>query len=265
MSSVMISQPVAALWPQPADVVLSVANVHKAYGPAGNNVLALEGISLEVGRGEFVCLVGASGCGKTTLLNLITGLDRLSGGHITSDGRTTLLFQEAALFPWLTAAQNIELPMVFARADKRERREEVKSLLKLVHLEDFADKRPHELSGGMRQRVALARALAQHADILLMDEPFGALDAMTRDLLHDELERIWRETGVTIVFVTHNVREAVRLGDRIVVLTSRPGRVADEFDVPLPRPRNISGPDVAELASVVTERLREEVRRHADG
>ena len=145
-----------------------------------------------------------------------------------------------------------------------QRRAEVESLLRLVHLEGFGDKRPHELSGGMRQRVAVARALAQHADILLMDEPFGALDAMTRDLLHDELERIWRETGVTIVFVTHNVREAVRLGDRILVLTSRPGRVADEFAVDLPRPRNISGPEVAGLAYTVTERLRAEVRRHAD-
>jgi NitT/TauT family transport system ATP-binding protein len=247
------------------EVVLSVRDVRKTYGPAGNHVLALEGISLEVQRGEFVCLVGASGCGKTTLLNLISGLDRPTRGEIAIDGRPTLLFQEAALFPWLTAAQNIELPMRFAKAARQQRRDEVDQLLQLVHLEGFGDKRPHELSGGMRQRVAVARALAQHADILLMDEPFGALDAMTRDLLHDELERIWRETGVTILFVTHNVREAVRLSDRISVLTSRPGRVADEFIVDLPRPRNISGPEVAELAFTVTERLRAEVRRHADG
>ena len=249
----------------PGGVALSVRDLRKAYGPAGNHVLALESISLEVRRGEFVCLVGASGCGKTTLLNLLSGLDRQSRGEIRVDGVTTLLFQDAALFPWLTAAANIELPLRLAKAPRQQRRDEVEQLLRLVHLDGFGGKRPHELSGGMRQRVAVARALAQHADILLMDEPFGALDAMTRDLLHDELERIWRETGVTIVFVTHNVREAVRLGDRILVLTSRPGRVADEFAVDLPRPRNISGPEVAEMAFSVTERLRAEVRSHADG
>jgi NitT/TauT family transport system ATP-binding protein len=265
MTAVAIQEQAAGVRPQPGDTVLSVRDVRKGYGPAGNHVLALEGISLDVARGEFVCLVGASGCGKTTLLNLISGLDQLTSGEITTRGRSTLLFQEAALFPWLTAAQNVELPLRFARAPRNERRDQVAELLRLVRLDGFGDKRPHELSGGMRQRVAVARALAQHADILLMDEPFGALDAMTRDLLHDELERIWRETGVTIVFVTHNVREAVRLGDRIIVLTSRPGRVADEFAVNLPRPRNISGPDVAELAYTVTERLRAEVRKHADG
>ncbi len=246
-------------------VVLSVRDVRKAYGPIGNHVLALESISLEVRRGEFVCLVGASGCGKSTLLNLISGLDSPTRGDITIDGRPTLLFQEAALFPWLTAGGNIDLPLRLAKAPREQRRADVQQLLQLVHLEGFGDRRPHELSGGMRQRVAVARALAQRADILLMDEPFGSLDAMTRDLLHDELERIWRETGVTIVFVTHNVREAVRLGDRIIVLTSRPGKVAEEFAVDLARPRNISGPEVAELAFIVTERLRAEVRRHADG
>ncbi len=247
------------------NTVLAVTDVRKSYGPVGNNVLALDSISLEVRRGEFVCLVGASGCGKTTLLNLVSGLDRQTRGEISIDGRTTLLFQEAALFPWLTAAANIELPLRLAKTPRDQRRAEVAQLLALVHLDGFGDKRPHELSGGMRQRVALARAFAQHADVLLMDEPFGALDAMTRDLLHDELERIWLETGVTVVFVTHNVREAVRLSDRIIVLTSRPGRVAEEFAVDLGRPRNISSPEVAELAFIVTERLRAEVRRHADG
>jgi NitT/TauT family transport system ATP-binding protein len=246
-------------------MALSVRDVGKAYGPTGNKVLALEGISLEIARGELVCLVGASGCGKTTLLNLICGLDRPTHGEISINGTPTLLFQEAALFPWLTAFGNIELPLKFAKVPRAARTEEVESLLELVHLTGFGGKRPHELSGGMRQRVAVARALAQHADVLLMDEPFGALDAMTRDLLHDEIERIWTETGVTIAFVTHNVREAVRLGDRIIVLTSRPGKVAEEFTVGLPRPRNISGPEVAELAFTVTERLRSEVARHADG
>jgi NitT/TauT family transport system ATP-binding protein len=264
VSAVALERAGVGAEPLAAQTVLSVRDVRKAYGPAGNHVLALDGISLDVRRGEFVCLVGASGCGKTTLLNLVSGLDRQTRGEISLGGRATLLFQEAALFPWLTAAANVELPLILAGAPRHERRAEVSQLLRLVHLDGFADKRPHELSGGMRQRVALARAFAQHADVLLMDEPFGALDAMTRDLLHDELERIWRETSVTIVFVTHNVREAVRLGDRIIVLTSRPGRVAEEFRVDLPRPRNISGPDVAQLASTVTDRLRAEVRRHAD-
>jgi NitT/TauT family transport system ATP-binding protein len=248
----------------PPDVALSVRDVGKSYGPTGTHVLALEGISLEARRGEFVCLVGASGCGKTTLLNLISGLDTPTSGEIAINGRASLLFQEAALFPWLTAAGNVELPLRLSKVPSFDRQREARQLLDLVHLTGFADKRPHELSGGMRQRVAVARALAQHADILLMDEPFGSLDAMTRDLLHDELERIWQDTGITIVFVTHDVREAVRLGDRILVLTSRPGSVASDLRVDLPRPRNIASPEVAELAATVTDRLRAEVRSHAD-
>jgi sulfonate transport system ATP-binding protein len=248
----------------PPDVALSVREVGKSYGPTGTHVLALEGISLEARRGEFVCLVGASGCGKTTLLNLIAGLDTPTSGEIAINGRASLLFQEAALFPWLTAAGNVELPLRLSKVPSFDRKREAHELLDLVHLTGFADKRPHELSGGMRQRVAVARALAQHADILLMDEPFGSLDAMTRDLLHDELERIWQDTGITIVFVTHDVREAVRLGDRILVLTSRPGSVASDLQVDLPRPRNIASSEVAELAATVTDRLRAEVRSHAD-
>ncbi|WP_242424793.1 ABC transporter ATP-binding protein, partial [Frankia sp. EI5c] len=148
------------------------------------------------------------------------------------------------------------------RMPKAQRQARVRELLAMVRLAGQADRRPHELSGGMRQRVSLARAFAQEADILCMDEPFGALDAMTRDLLHDELERIWRETGITVLFVTHDVREAVRLGDRIVLLSSRPGRVAEIFDVAIDRPRRLDQPQVSELASVVTARLREEVARH---
>jgi sulfonate transport system ATP-binding protein len=243
---------------------IEIVGVSKHYGPAGNSVFALDRISLTVGRGEFLCMVGASGCGKTTLLNLIAGLDRPGAGTITLDvGRPAFMFQEAALFPWLTASENIELPLKFHGVPRSERRDEVEGLLGLVHLTGFGEKRPHELSGGMRQRVALARALAQRAEVVLMDEPFGSLDAMTRDLLHDELERLWRERGLTIVFVTHDVREAVRLGDRIVLLTSRPGRVAEAFDVDLERPRQVGDPEVGEVAGHVLERLRQEVRRHA--
>jgi NitT/TauT family transport system ATP-binding protein len=243
---------------------IEVRDVHKVYGPAGNHVLALADISLAVQPGEFVCLVGASGCGKTTLLNLVAGLDQPAAGSLLVAGRRALLFQEAALFPWLTAAGNVELALRLAGVSRAERRDEAHRLLRLVHLEGFADKRPHELSGGMRQRVALARAFAQRADILLMDEPFGSLDAMTRDLLHDELERLWREHGFTVLFVTHDVREAVRLGDRVLVLTSRPGRVAQEIEVDLPRPRQATEQEAAALTAEITARLRQEVRRHAN-
>src|SRR4029079_9268297 len=157
-------------------------------------------------------------------------------------GRTALMFQDSALLPWRTAAANVELPLQLRGVGKAERGDRALELLDLVRLREFAAKRPHELSGGMRQRVALARALAQDADVLLMDEPFGALDAITRDILHDEVQRIWQGSGTTVVFVTHNVREAARLADRIVLLTSRPGRVAAEFQVAIPRPRRIESP-----------------------
>jgi len=242
---------------------VTLDGVSKRYGTARGGVLALDRITLSIRPGEFVCLVGASGCGKSTLLNLAAGLDAPTGGEVVVDGRTALMFQEAALFPWLTVSRNIELALRLRRRPAQERAARVAELLDVVQLTGFADKRPHELSGGMRQRVALARALAQEPDVLLMDEPFGALDAMTRDLLHDELERIWQETGITIIFVTHDVREAVRLGDRILVLTSRPGRVANELIVDLPRPRNIASSEVSELAATVTQRLRTEVRSHA--
>jgi NitT/TauT family transport system ATP-binding protein len=246
-----------------AHPAVSVRDVHKVYGPRGNHVLALSDISLDVMPGEFVCLVGASGCGKTTLLNLVAGLDKPAAGTVEVQGKRALLFQEAALFPWLTASGNVELALRLSGLPRDGRKDEARRLLSMVRLEGFVDKRPHELSGGMRQRVALARAFAQKADILLMDEPFGSLDAMTRDLLHDELERLWTDARFTVLFVTHDVREAVRLGDRVVVLTSRPGRVADEIPVDLPRPRGAGDPAAAALVARITARLRQEVRRHA--
>jgi len=246
--------------PAKAGIAVKIDGVSKRY-PTG--VVALDDINLTVGVGEFVCLVGASGCGKSTLLTLIAGLDHPTVGEIVvPGGRPTLLFQEAALLPWQTASGNVELALRLRGIAKAERRAKAAELLELVHLGGMGERRPHELSGGMRQRVALARALAQEPDILLMDEPFGALDAMTRDLLHDELERIWSETGKTIIFVTHNVREAARLGDRIVLLTSRPGRVAAEFPVDIARPRRIESPPVSSLAGDVTAALRREVARH---
>jgi NitT/TauT family transport system ATP-binding protein len=242
---------------------IRIGEVSKVFGRGGSALLALDRLSLTVGPGEFVCLIGASGCGKSTLLNLVAGLDDPTSGEISAGGqRMALMFQEPALFPWLTVARNVEMPMRASGVARDERRQRAAELLDLVHLGGFADKRPHELSGGMRQRAALARALAQDAEILLMDEPFGALDAMTRDLLHDELDRICAERGLTVLFVTHNVREAVRLGDRVVVLSSRPGRVIDQFDVPIRAPRRIDSADVAGLAATITDRLREEMVRH---
>ncbi|HEY5887353.1 MAG TPA: ABC transporter ATP-binding protein [Acidimicrobiales bacterium] len=238
--------------------------VTKRYGRGAGSVLALDGIHLDVQPGEFVCLVGASGCGKSTLLNLVADLDQPTSGTVEVSGKTGVMFQEAALFPWLTVAGNIELAQQLHGVKKAERQRRSNELLEVVHLEGFAKKRPHELSGGMRQRVALARTLAQDADVLLMDEPFGALDAITRDFLHDELERLYLERGFTVLFVTHNVREAVRLGTRIVLLTSRPGRVAEEFVVEAERPRRMDDPTTSALSVRITERLREEVRRHAD-
>jgi NitT/TauT family transport system ATP-binding protein len=238
--------------------------VSKVYGDASNAVHALDEVTLDVRTGEFVCLLGASGCGKSTLLNILAGLDRPSRGDSVVNGRTGLMFQESALFPWLTVTGNVDLALKLRRVQKEQRRTRVTELLELVNLSEFAKQRPHELSGGMRQRVALARALAQDADVLLMDEPFGALDAMTRDLLHDELERLWTEAGLTVLFVTHNVREAVRLGDRVVLLSSRPGHVIAEFPVSEARPRRIDSVAVATLAAAITDRLKEEVRRHAD-
>ena len=239
-----------------------LSGVSKVYGRGNSAVRALDQISLEIPPGEFACLIGASGCGKSTLLSLVAGLEQPTSGEVSVSGRVAIMFQESALFPWLSAAGNVELALRargFGRADRRQRTAE---LLETVRLGGFGGKRPHELSGGMRQRVALARALAQDADVLLMDEPFGALDAMTRDLLHDELDRICAGRQLTILFVTHNVREAVRLGDRVVVLSSRPGRVVDEFAVPIEHPRRIDSAPVAELAGRITDRLREEMSRH---
>ncbi|MFC3494036.1 ABC transporter ATP-binding protein [Glycomyces rhizosphaerae] len=241
-----------------------LTDVVKRYGRGPGAVTALDGVSLSVEPGSFTCLLGASGCGKSTLLSLVAGLDDLTAGSIDNvDRPVAMMFQESALFPWLSVSGNVELALRVKGVGRAERRRRAAELLDTVRLNGFAHKRPHELSGGMRQRVALARALAQDVSVLLMDEPFGALDAMTRDLLHDELERIWRERELTVFFVTHNVREAVRLGDRVVLLSSRPGRVLDVYDVELERPRRIDSSPVANLAAEITDALREEVSRHA--
>jgi NitT/TauT family transport system ATP-binding protein len=244
---------------QPA---VELRNVAKVFPAGSGSITALDDVSLQVRRGEFVCIIGASGCGKSTLLNIVAGLDSPTRGEVRAAGAPSFMFQDAALFPWLSVERNVELPLRLAKVPPAARRDRVRELLDLVRLTQFAGRQPHELSGGMRQRAALARALAKDAEVLLMDEPFGALDAMTRDMLHDELERIWQTTHKTVLFVTHNVREAARLGDRIVLFTSRPGRIAEEFEVDLPRPRRIEDAEVARLAARVTTRLRQEVARH---
>jgi NitT/TauT family transport system ATP-binding protein len=246
-----------------ASTAIRIDAVSKAYGDGRSAVQALAEVDLDIREGEFVCLLGASGCGKSTLLNLIAGLYRVNRGSIdTGDRRIGFVFQEPALFPWLTVAENVEAGMRFRDLPGLFRRRRVQDLLEMVQLGDFAERRPHELSGGMQQRTSLARALAQDAQILLMDEPFGALDAMTRSVLHDELEQIWQRTGATVVFVTHDVREAVRLGDRVIVLSSRPGRVIADTRIPLERPRTLESDEVGHIAARITGLLREEVRRH---
>jgi NitT/TauT family transport system ATP-binding protein len=244
--------------------VVRLSAVSKTYGRGGSAVAALDTVTIGVAIGEFVCFVGASGCGKSTLLSLVAGLDAPTTGEVfTGDHRIAFMFQEPALFPWLTAAGNIELALRARKIPKSQRRTRVAELLDMVGLTSFATARPYQLSGGMRQRVALARVLAQDADVLLMDEPFGALDAITRNLLHGELERIVAESGLTVLFVTHNVEEAVRLADRVVLLSNRPGRIVAQHAIELPRPRRIDGAQVSALAAAITAGL--EVEGDSDG
>ena len=245
-----------------AQPAIQIEALGKRFGDAGP--LVLDNINLRIEPGEFVCLLGASGCGKSTLLNIIAGLERPTTGTVTvASGNAAVMFQDAALFPWLSARRNVELALRLRGVPREQRRSQALELLDVVNLADAAEKRPHELSGGMRQRVALARSLAQDRPVLLMDEPFAALDAITRDLLHEELELVWRRTGRTIVFVTHNVREAARLGQRVLLMSSRPGRIANEWQVADTGPKRIESPEVASLAIEITDHLRKEIRRNA--
>ncbi len=232
---------------------------------------ALSDASLEIAAGEFVCLVGPSGSGKSTILNLVAGLLKPTRGRVLAAGREVhgpgperaVVFQDAALFPWLTLKDNIEFPLRVQGVRARERAEHSERLLRLVHLWRFRGSFPHELSGGMRQRGAIARALATDPAVLLMDEPFAALDAQTREILHGELERIWAATRKTVIFVTHNVREAVRLADRVVLLGTRPGRILDDVPIDLPRPRAANDEQVAAVAKDVGRRIASEVEKVA--
>ena len=248
---------------------LSVRGVNKVFHGAQGKTVALEDINLKVDEGEFVCLVGPSGCGKSTLLNLIAGLDKPTSGKILMDdkpitgpGRDRMvMFQEHALFPWLDVMGNVLFGLKLKpNLTNPERREVAKFYIHLVGLEKFMHASIHELSGGMRQRVALARALAPNPRILLMDETFGALDALTREQLYGELQDIWQKRRKTIVFVTHNIREAVCLGDRVILFSPHPGRIVREFKIDsLKRPRDINDPDLTNYASTITAALKQHI------
>ena len=250
---------------EPARPKLIVDGVSKRFLSKRARVEALDNVSLTVAEGEFVCLIGASGCGKSTLLDIMAGLTRPDRGRVIADGQVVqgpgrqrlVMFQESALFPWLDAMGNVMFGLKLKPGlTNAERREIAEHHLRLVGLEKFRRAHVHELSGGMKQRVALARSLAPDPQVLLMDEPFAALDALTRDQLYDDIQRIWQESRKTIVFVTHNVREAVCLGDRVVLMKPGPGRISQIFDIPLPRPRDINSPELADYASQIAAALK---------
>ena len=244
---------------------LSVQGVTKRFRARGHDIHALDDVSLDVGEGEFVCLLGPSGCGKSTLLNIIAGLELADDGRVLCDRATVtapgrdrmMMFQESALFPWLDALDNVLFSLRLKPGlSHNERHEVAEFYLKLVGLEKFHHAYVHELSGGMKQRVALARALAPNPRVLLMDEPFAALDALTREQLYGDLQKIWQVRKKTIVFVTHNVREAVCLGDRVVLFSPHPGRIREQFQIDLPRPRDINSVDLARHATIIMGALK---------
>lgn len=253
---------------------LVLEHVSKWFQTSSMNVHALDDVTLRIAEGEFVCLVGPSGCGKSTMLNMIAGLERPDRGVVQADGQIItgpgphrlMMFQEAALFPWLTVFGNVLFGLNLIKdLSSAERREKAEYFLELVGLQRFMHANVHELSGGMKQRVALARSLAPNPSVLLMDEPFGALDAMTREQLYGDIQRIWSQHRKTIVFVTHNVREAVCLGDRVILFSPHPGRIREEFKIPLPRPRDINSVDLARYSTEITRVLKGYVQAEVAG
>ena len=249
---------------------IRIRNATKVFRAHGREVEALQDITFDVPAGQFACLLGPSGCGKSTLLNTVAGFSPPTSGSVEVDGKPVdgpgpdrgMVFQEYALFPWMTVEQNVAFGLDIRRMPKAEIREKVSSLLSMLHLEEFRDRYPKDLSGGMRQRVAIARVLAIDSPILLMDEPFGALDALTRHNLQDELLRIWGNLRKTVLFVTHSIEESLYLADRIIVMTYRPGTVKRDLTVDLPRPRDPSAPAFNELKKELTGLVMEEQWRH---
>ena len=251
------------------EVTISLKHLRKSFTKNHDVVQALDDFNLDVNRGEFVCLLGPSGCGKTTVLRIIAGLESASGGDVMVGGKKVasagpdrgMVFQEFALFPWRTVRKNIEFGLEVKGVPESERSKTSSQLIELVGLNGFEDAHPRELSGGMKQRVGIARALANEPAVLLMDEPFGSLDAQTRNLMQKELLRIWSATGKTILFVTHSVDEAVFLADRIVVMTARPGKVREDIRVGLPRPRDRTSREFIEVRGKVLAELDEEFEK----
>jgi NitT/TauT family transport system ATP-binding protein len=248
---------------------VEIVDVRKEFVGRRETVVAVDGVSLTLADNEFVSLVGTSGCGKSTLLSIVAGLQEPTEGHVLVDGQPVdgpgrdrgVVFQTYTLFPWLTALENVEFALRDEPLSRSERRARAREQLQLVGLEQFADAHPSQLSGGMKQRVAIARALSYHPKILLMDEPFGALDALTRQLMQELLTRVWEQHRLTVLFVTHDVEEAVYVSDRVVVMTNRPGRLKAEIPIDLPRPRSyeiVSSPEFAQLHGQVLTAIREE-------
>lgn len=248
------------------NALITIRNLNKTYVTDDSSTVAIEDFSIDIDKGELISIVGPSGCGKTTLLRMIAGLLDPTSGSITINGKECkgpgpdrgMVFQDYALFPWRSVRKNVEFGMEVNGMSKEDRRKRADKLLDVVGLEKFADARVHELSGGMKQRVAIARALATHPDVILMDEPFGALDAQTRNLMQEELVRVIQKTNQTVIFITHSVDEAVYLSDRIVVLTKRPAQIKEIVDIPWERPRDRASPEFTALRKKILEELRSE-------
>lgn len=249
-------------------MMLSIDRLRKAFPLEEGELVAIENFTLDVEKGEFICILGPSGCGKTTILRIIAGLENLTSGRISLDGRDIkepgsdrgMVFQEFALFPWRTVKKNIEFGLELRKVPAKNRHEISQRLIDLVGLQGFENAHPHELSGGMKQRVGIARALANEPEILLMDEPFGALDAQTRNLMQKELLRIWKETKKTVVFITHSVDEAVFLADRIVVMSERPSHITEIYKIPWERPRDRASLEFANLRKEILAKLEKMVK-----
>lgn len=245
--------------------------VHKSFVHKGERVQVLRDVNFEIKDGEFICVLGPSGCGKSTLISLISGLEFPDSGEVFVDSKKVegpsrdriVVFQEAALFPWLTVLENVEFGLKIAGVAEKERREKAIEAIKMVHLARFVNAHPHQLSGGMRQRAAIARALVLNPKILLMDEPFAALDAQTRQMLMEELQEIWQRTKKTILFVTHNVREATFLADRVFEMTARPTTIKRDYPIHIPRPRHEQDPSLLVAQTKIMNSLKDEIEKVA--
>jgi len=265
MAELVVERPIARPRPARSDPpILRIAGVNKRFVTAGGEIEALRAVNLEIGRGEFVCLIGPSGCGKSTLLRMIAGFETPSEGEVLMNGaRVTgpgpdrgMVFQDYGLFPWLTVRRNIGFGPAARGIPKTQVAEIVARFVAMIGLDRFADAYPHQLSGGMKQRVAIARVLANDAAVILMDEPFGALDAMTRERLQSELLTLWEATGLTVLFVTHAIEEAIILADRVIVMSPGPGRITEDVRIDLTRPRDVVSAEFNEMRAHVSALLQ---------